>query len=190
MSLFKQLGHQDEQAVKTLNAQFERASEPLRDIETEYKQMKYFTKTGCFIDPTVECFSGISYCQQHDSACGMVKQTAVPDSFQYIPLGPLLKKVLESPGTMKLIIDYQNMKRDDGVFQDFNDGELYKCHPLFSKELSVPLLLYNDDCETVNPLGSKTIVHNIGLIYFQIKCLPPMLLSSVFMLSVSCLQIR
>ncbi len=59
-----------------------------------------------------------------------------------------------------------------------------------SKELSIPLLLYNDDCETVNPLGSKCIVHKWGLIYLQytIKCLPPPMplssLSSCFLLAV------
>ncbi len=179
MSLFQHFGHQDDQAVKNLNAQFEKAAEPLRDLESEYKQMKYFTKTGCSIEPVAEYFPGVSYCQRHDSASGIVKQTAVPDSFQYIPLRPLLKKVLETPGTMKKIIDYQNTEHDAGVLQDFHDGELYKHNFLFSKELSIPLLLYNDDCETVNPLGSKTIVHKLGLIYFQIKCLPPMLLSSL-----------
>lgn len=56
------------------------------------------------------------------------------------------------------------------MLQDVHDGELYKHNSLFSKELSIPLILYNEDCETVNPLGFKSIVHKLGLIYFQIKC--------------------
>lgn len=49
----------------------------------------------------------------------------------------------------------------------------------FSKEFTIPLVLYNDDCETVNPLGSKTVEHKLGFLYFTIKSLPPELLSSL-----------
>lgn len=40
-------------------------------------------------------------------------------------------------------------------------------------------VLYNDDCETVNPLGSKTGIHKLGLIYFAIWSFPLKLLSSL-----------
>lgn len=40
-------------------------------------------------------------------------------------------------------------------------------------------MIYQDDCETVNPLGSKTAVHRLGCIYFTLKSLPPHLLSSL-----------
>lgn len=62
-------------------------------------------------------------------------------------------------------------------FLGFFDGEYCKNHPLFSNEMSVPLIFYNDDCETVNPLGSKVAVHKLGFLYFTIKSLPPQLLS-------------
>lgn len=40
-------------------------------------------------------------------------------------------------------------------------------------------VLHNDDCETVNPLGSETVVHKLGFIYFILKSLPPDLLSNL-----------
>lgn len=58
------------------------------------------------------------------------------------------------------------------VLIDFFDGKYFKQHSLFSSNVSVPLLLYNDDCEIVKPLGSKVVVHKLGLIYFTIKSLP------------------
>lgn len=45
--------------------------------------------------------------------------------------------------------------------------------------MSIPLVIYNDDCEMVNPLGSKTSVHKLGFIYFTLKCLHPEYLSSL-----------
>jgi len=50
---------------------------------------------------------------------------------------------------------------------------------VFPTEPSVPLLLYNDDCEMVNPRGSKTPIYKWGFIYFTLKCLPPECLSSL-----------
>lgn len=37
--------------------------------------------------------------------------------------------------------------------------------------------MYNDDCETVNLLGSKVGVHKLGFLYFTNKSLPPEFLS-------------
>lgn len=107
------------------------------------------------------------------------------DTYQRIPLKPLLVKILELPGVLQAMMEWQRKKRD--FLQDVFDGEFCKSHPLFSKEVSVPLLLYNDDCETVNPLGSKTVVHKLGFIYFILKSLPPDLLSNLVTLPASSL---
>lgn len=40
-------------------------------------------------------------------------------------------------------------------------------------------MIYQDDCEIVNPLGSKTWIHKLGLIHFILKRLPPDLLSGL-----------
>lgn len=108
-----------------------------------------------------------------DASTGSVKQIAVQDTFQYVPLKPVLKKILESPGTMEKILAH---KQNEGAHIDYIDGELYKRSHLFSEEFSIPLVLYNDDCETSEV---KTTIHKLGLIYFQIRCLPLELLSSL-----------
>lgn len=63
------------------------------------------------------------------------------------------------------------------VLLDFSDGEYCKQNPVFSRKAYVPLLLYNDDCETANPLGTKVGVHKLGFLYFTIKGLPSDILS-------------
>ena len=49
----------------------------------------------------------------------------------------------------------------------------------YSEEFLIPITVFEDDCEMVNALGSKTSVHKLGLVYFSIKCLPPEFLSSL-----------
>ena len=46
---------------------------------------------------------------------------------------------------------------------DFCDGLVYKTHPLFSTEPAASqLIIYYDDVETVNPLGSHRGIHKLG----------------------------
>ncbi|CAM4448958.1 unnamed protein product [Leuciscus chuanchicus] len=171
------LGQDKSIEAQELNHQFQAASEPFKGLETEYRQMKYFMQSGNFIQPIEETFPGISYVQHIDSSSGAVKQISTRDTFQRIPLRPLLKKILELPGIMSKVVAWQ--KSTNGLLQDFCDGELCQNHALFSQEVSIPLLIYIDDVETVNPLGSKTSVHKVGFMYFAIKCLPKELLSSL-----------
>lgn len=139
--------------------------------------MQYFAKSGSFIHSVEEALPGVSYVQRRDPATGTVQQVAVQDVFYCVPLKPLLTKLLEIPGTLDAIFTWQ--QRENGVLLDFYDGEYCKQHPLFSSKVSVPLLLYYDDCETVNPFGSKVVVHKLGFLYFIIKSLPPQFLSKL-----------
>ena len=47
---------------------------------------------------------------------------------------------------------------------DYCDSPAFKSHPLFSKEsLALQIMMYYDDVEVTNPLGSKTKTHKIGI---------------------------
>ncbi|XP_049333157.1 uncharacterized protein LOC111195806 isoform X1 [Astyanax mexicanus] len=177
MSFLKKIGQAETPGGNELDQKFAAAAEPFRNLESEYKQMKYFASTGYFVQPVEEPLPGFSFTQRTDSSTGCVRQVAVRDSFQRVPLGPLLKLVLESPGTMEKILAWR--EQEVCALQDFRDGTMFKTSSLFSKEFAIPLLLYCDECETVNPLGSKTSVHKLGFLYFTLKCLPPEFLSSL-----------
>ena len=52
---------------------------------------------------------------------------------------------------------------DDGLLHDFCDGESFKHHPLFgTDQFALQLLLYYDDLEVCNPLGSRANKHKLG----------------------------
>lgn len=49
------------------------------------------------------------------------------------------------------------------ALEDFCDGSLCRSHPLFSIDSSaIQLLVYYDDVEVTNPLGSAATVHKLG----------------------------
>lgn len=59
--------------------------------------------------------------------------------------------------------------RDDGLLSDFCDGDVFRAHPLFSRDPhALQLILYFDEFEVCNPLGSRANKHKIGIC---IECL-------------------
>ncbi|XP_073694457.1 uncharacterized protein [Garra rufa] len=175
MTFLQATGQSEIPEARQLNLHFENAAKAFQCLDTEHKQMKYFVQSGYLVQPVEQPLPGVSYTQQRDSQTGTVKQVAVQDTFQRIPLRPLLKLILQSPGTMEKITEWKRKISDSKSLDDTTVLRTSVC----PSEPSVPLLLYNDDCEMVNPLGSKTSVHKLGLIYFTLKCLPPECLSSL-----------
>lgn len=54
-------------------------------------------------------------------------------------------------------------KRDDDYIEDYIDGKKAIQHPLFSSNvLSVHLIMYYDELEVCNPLGSSRKKHKLG----------------------------
>ena len=57
----------------------------------------------------------------------------------------------------------QNHQRSDFLLGNYCDGTVYKSHPLFSQYSPViQLILYYDDVEICNPLGSRAKKHKLG----------------------------
>ena len=54
-------------------------------------------------------------------------------------------------------------RHSGGVLCDYCDGEAYKSHPLYSTHVnSLQILLYYDELEVCNPLGSSKTKHKLG----------------------------
>jgi hypothetical protein len=69
---------------------------------------------------------------------------------------------------------------EDELIRSHRDSLHFRNHPLFSiKSFACRLQVFYDDVEVVNPLGSKTKKHEVGMFYFTIFNLPPMVNSSL-----------
>lgn len=61
-------------------------------------------------------------------------------------------------------------QRNDGKIEDFCDGQIFRSHSLFSKDpTALQLMLYYDEVEIANPLGSKTGKHKLGKFHDYLK---------------------
>lgn len=59
--------------------------------------------------------------------------------------------------------------RSDGLLEDYCDGTQFKQHPLFCNHpKSLQIMLYFDEVEVCNPLGSKVNTHKLGKYYITI----------------------
>lgn len=53
--------------------------------------------------------------------------------------------------------------RSDDYLSDFCDGSLFKNHPLFQTHPdALQLIIYFDELEVCNPLGSHSGIHKLG----------------------------
>ena len=56
--------------------------------------------------------------------------------------------------------------RSDDILEDFCDSPKVKCHPLFSRQkCALQIILYFDELELCNPLGSFRKKHKLGVVY-------------------------
>ncbi|KAJ8018321.1 hypothetical protein HOLleu_43753 [Holothuria leucospilota] len=162
----------DEEAEQDFHNIFSSAKQvPFSEMRTEYQQRKYFQQIGAFIEPDEKL---LGYCLKSKicSKTGAPIQVQEKETFQYIPLEKSLKKFLEQPGVMSAIISVQPSE-DPNVLTTYRDGTLFKNR--YRQEgdvLILPLLLYNDDFETANPLGSRKGKHKISAFYTSVLCLP------------------
>ena len=107
-----------------------------------------------------------------DKKTGAPLQLREKETFQYVPIKKALKQFLEIPGVMNSILSNKDSEGD--VLQSYRDGSYYKGKYEEGCEFpQVPLLLYNDEFETCNPLGSKRGKHKISAFYVSVIALPP-----------------
>lgn len=77
-----------------------------------------------------------------------------------------------SPSTNSLYVQVTNGHKDprSGFLSDYCDAEEFCEHPLFSKDThALQIVLYYDELEICNPLGSRRKKHKIGEGHYAIS---------------------
>ena len=56
--------------------------------------------------------------------------------------------------------------QQNNLLSDYCDGQVYQSHPLFSEDKhALQLIMYYDDVEVCNPLGSRAKTHKLGTVH-------------------------
>ncbi|XP_028416938.1 uncharacterized protein LOC114541149 [Dendronephthya gigantea] len=145
-------------------------SNPFNGLQTKTEQKCYFRDNFGLVDPE-RYILGHNHVQVRSGVHR--KRSAKFDEMVIIPLLKSLEAMLNEPSIL-YEIKHSHKSRQPGRICDFCDGELFQRHPLFSKDKSaLQIILYYDEVECVNPLGSKTKKHKLGLFYYTLGNISP-----------------
>lgn len=107
-------------------------------------------------------------------------------SFQYVPILKSLQQLLNCEPILNKATNLKEKHQpgdgDRQVYTSFWDGLFFKRNAILSKECAISLILYVDDFEICNPLGTSRKKHKICALYWILGNLPPgfqSLLSSI-----------
>ena len=142
-----------------------------QDIKSDHNLLKYLEEQGFLISPKTKVLDYV-YDARINNTSGRMEQVQKKESFQYIPLEQLLHAYLSQPGMMKSIIANQSKEPEDGILSSYLDGQFYRQSFKEEGEFIIPLLLYSDDFETGNPLGSQRGVHKVCAFYCSVLSIP------------------
>ncbi|KAL3970579.1 LETM1 and EF-hand domain-containing protein 1, mitochondrial [Sarotherodon galilaeus] len=94
-------------------------------------------------------------------------------SFYYVPLIESLKQLMTNERIFTMLNTAPQRSRE-GFFYDFRDGSLFTSHPLFSQRPNaLQLILYTDEIEICNPLGSHASANKLVMFYYTLGNIDP-----------------
>ena len=143
---------------------------PLANVATTFRQNSVIrTQFGC-VDAE-EILIARTICRKK---CQGSKDFFIKDNvFHYVPLIKSLEQFLSNPRILTMIEKGPQRCRE-GFFHDIVDGALLKSHPLFSnKPYALQIVLYTDEIEICNPLGSFASKNKLLMVYYTLGNIDP-----------------
>ncbi|KAK3918074.1 Cannabinoid receptor 1 [Frankliniella fusca] len=175
-----------EDEIKEVLSSIDSIEDPFKNLRTIEDQLNYFADTCGLIKPQQKYLDS-RIDQRLNAASNSYVQTQVIESFQYVSVLGTLKSLLSNKKVRNRI--FKDRVSKDGVLRSFVDGARFRDHPFLLKHKNVvQILLFYDELEIANSLGSKTIIHKLGVFLFQILNLPPEFssaLSSIHLLALA-----
>ncbi|KAJ8677794.1 hypothetical protein QAD02_013581 [Eretmocerus hayati] len=139
-------------------------------FRSEHKALKFFEERGYLIMPRTIVLDSPYGFRTKNAEC---IPATICDKLQFIPMREVLKRYLSMPGVLeKVIANIERLKKDksfNSVFKSKMYEEIEKRYP---GKFFLLLLLYNDDFEINNCLGSHRVISKIGAVYCTFLGLP------------------
>lgn len=161
--------HQGSELEKEAMAVFDRIEDPFTSVSTTYRQDSVIKEKFNFVE-SEEVSVGYKACMVKKGRKRVL--ATVPKCFHYIPLIGSLEQLLSHPKVLAMIDEPQ--KYNSAYLYDIRDGELMKSHPLFSvRPSALQLILYSDEIEICNPLGSHATKNKLLMVYYTLGNINP-----------------
>lgn len=155
----------------------------IKDIKSKYLLDKHLVASGYLILPQSVLL---------DKVWRWVKKprphlVRKPIEFFEVPFIPLLTQLLNEDDILRCV-DNPRPPQEVGLLQDYQDGEFVRTHPIFGQDpKSLKILLYYDDVEIVNPLGSKVKKHKLAMFYWSLGNIYPEFRSTLRIINLLCI---
>ena len=102
------------------------------------------------------------------------------DFYQYVPLLSCLHSLLSDSSVVDEIDQCPSRIHTDGIIEDVCDDKVFQTHPIFSRDpFALQLLLFYDELELCNPLGTHVKKHKLGIFLFTLGNIRPKYRSSL-----------
>lgn len=164
----------------TFREESESINKIFENLKSEYRRLKFFEKSDSFISP--ESFHiGTQTILDNISTPGMPGIKSKTDHGQKLSIKLRLKKFVELPNVFNELLEYiNNSNKKTEVITSIIQGHLWRnIENKFTNKTFFPLLLFYDDFEPCNPLGSRAVTYKIGAVYISLACLPPQYASTL-----------
>ena len=139
------------------------------DHETEHRSMQYFKNLNFLIEPeevSVGTIIGPKYKSEGT-------RMAVSNRKIYIiSLECIFRNFLELPRVYDTILEYRSNSKQSNTVTNYFQGGLWRSTEKIYENVVLPLIVYFDDLEINNPLGTHRGVHKLGAVYCSIGCIP------------------
>lgn len=140
------------------------------NFKSDYHSLKYFENAKTLIKPqSLKIHASVS----SHVIRGKRKAVILNAEIQVISMKRVLKKFLEIPNVLSSILEHiEECKSSEPIISNIQ-GELWQSiESQFAGKTVFPLILYFDDIEINNPLGSHANIQKLGAVYFSLGCIP------------------
>ncbi|KAF4527080.1 hypothetical protein B566_EDAN015715 [Ephemera danica] len=147
-------------------------------FSSEHLIFKFLENNGFYIPPK-KVKTGTMYSEKRVN--GIIQMVPIDKYAHFIPLRKTLKSFFELPDVFKTAQEFYKTAMDTvSPIYSILQGSLWRdTVKNYVGKIVFPLLLYFDDFETGNPLGSRAGVHKLGAVYYSIPSFPQYILTKL-----------
>ncbi|KAJ8671770.1 hypothetical protein QAD02_003029 [Eretmocerus hayati] len=139
---------------------------------SHYKRCKRFSQDGLTRPVPVIVGSAM----EEKCKNNQIVKELTPRKSYFIPLKSTFKSFFEKPGVLKTVFNYMHaLSNNTSVLSDLIQGESWreKMKKYYLNKVVIPLLMYIDEFDVNDPLGSHKGIQKLCGVYCSILTLPP-----------------
>ncbi|XP_070516623.1 uncharacterized protein [Cardiocondyla obscurior] len=158
------------EALSDLTKMFTILQHGFDNFKSDYSNLKYFENANTLIKPQ----SFTVHTLVNSRLSGGKRKAVISDAhINVISIKMVLKTFLEIPTVFTTILKHIEQCRANTSIVSNLQGELWQnIEKQFEGKTLFPLILYFDDIEINNPLGSHANIRKLGAVYFSLACIP------------------